>query len=198
MSATARPYGLRPISDFSGTVRPLVMKNGIASGLAANLFKYQAVMLDATNGTITPVTATTDKIYGVFMGVEYTPTGQRPVVADFWPSGSTYVAGLDKMEVCICPAWVDNMRFQIQADGSVPQSAYGAQFNLSNFAAGSTFTGLSAMTAAATPIAAASQGQLQLIEFGEDIDNNVGDAFTDLIVAISYPQAVSGFQTSPG
>jgi len=198
MSATAAPYGLQPISDFSGTVRPLVLKNGIASGLAANIFKYQAVKLDTVNGTITPVTATTDKIYGVFMGVEYTPTGQRPVVADFWPSGSTYVAGLDKMEACICPAWVDNMRFRIQADGTVAQAAYGDQFNLSNFAAGSTVTGLSAMTAAAAAVGVGVQGQLQLIEFGEGINELVGDAFTDLIVAISYPQAVSGFQTSPG
>lgn len=198
MSATATPYGLQPISSFTGTIRPLVLNNGIASGLAANIFKYQALKLDTTNGTVTPVTATTDKIYGIFMGVEYTPTGQRPVVSDFWPTGSTYVAGLDKMQVCICPAWIPGQRFRIQADGTVPQGAFGDQFNLSNFSAGSTVSGLSALTAAATPTGIGVQGQLQLIEFGEGVNEAVGDAFTDLIVAISYPQIVSGFQTSPG
>lgn len=198
MSATSAAYGLQPISDFNGTIRPLVLKNGIASGLASNILKYQAVKLDTTNGTITPVTATADKIFGVFMGVEYTPTGQRPVVSPFWPASATYVSGLDKMEACIVPAWIPGQRFRIQADGTVAQGAFGDQFNLSNFASGSTVTGLSAMSAAATPVGVGVQGQLALIEFGEGIAELVGDAFTDLIVAISYPQVVSGFQTSPG
>ncbi len=198
MSATSSPYGLLPISDQAGIIRPLALKNGIASGLSSNIFRGQAVMLDTTNGTITPCTATTDKIYGVFAGVEYSPTGQRPAVSPFWPASSTYVAGLEVMVAYIWPAWNPNARWRIQADGTVAQGDYGAQFNLSNFSAGSTVTGLSAATANHTAIAGSSQGQLQLIEFGEDINSAVGDAFTDLIVAISYPQAVSGYQTSPG
>lgn len=198
MSSVATPYGLTPISDQAGTTRTLCLKNGIASGLASNIFKGQAVMLDTAAGTITPITATADRIFGVFAGVEYTPTGQRPAVSPFWPASSTYVAGLDVMNVYIWPAWNPNQRWQIQADGSVAQTAYGDQFNISNFAAGNTNTGLSGCTAAAAPVGNGVQGQLQLIEFGEYLNNAPGDAFTDLIVAISFPQAVFTGQVSRG
>lgn len=198
MASTSTPYGLTPISHQSGTPRPVCLKNGIASGLSSNIFRGQAVMLDAGNGTITPITATSDRIYGVFMGVEYTPTGQRPVVSPFWPASSTFVAGLDAMNVYIWEAWDATLRWIIQADGAVAQSAYGDQFNLSNFANGSTVTGLSACTAAAAPVGSGNQGQVQLIEFGEGLGSAVGDAFTDLIVAISFPQAVITGQVSRG
>src|SRR5882672_7264616 len=117
MSSVSTPYGLLPVSSQVGTPRTRCLKNGIASGLAANIFKGEAVMLDAANGTVTPITATTDRIWGVFAGVEYTPTGQRPVVSPFWPSGSTYVAGLDRMDVYIWEATDPTLNWLIQADG---------------------------------------------------------------------------------
>lgn len=196
MSATSSPYGLQPISDAAGTTRLLPLYNGIASGLSSAIYIGQAVTLDTTNGTITPVTATTDKIYGVFAGCEYTPTGQRPS-GGYWPASTTYVAGLNIMIAYVWPAWNPNQRWQIQADGTVAQGDYGAQFNLSNFGNGSTVTQLSTCTANHTAIAGSSQGQLQLIEFAPNVNSAVGDAFTDLIVTIAYPQ-VGGFQTSPG
>lgn len=198
MSLTSAPYGLQPVSNLVGNADPITIKNGIASGLSSNIFRGQAVMLDTTNGTITPVTATTDKIYGVFAGVQYTPTGQRPTYSPFWPASSTYVAGYEDMNVMIWPAWIPGTKWRIQADGTVPQTDYGAGFNLVNFGNGSTVTGLSACQANHTSIAGGSQGQLQLIEFGENINNAVGDTYTDLIVAIAYPQAVFTGILSPG
>lgn len=197
MSATSSPYGLQPISDRAGTTRTHPLYNGIASGLASAIYIGQAVMLDTTNGTITPCTATTDKIFGVFAGCEYTPTGGRPT-GGYWPASATYTANLNIMIAYIWPAWNPNQLWQIQADGIVTQGDFGAQFNLSNFGNGNTLTGLSTQTANHTAIAASSQGQLQLVEFFPGVNSAVGDAFTDLIVAISYPQAVVGFQTSPG
>lgn len=197
MSATAAPYGFQPINSQVGQVRPLRIPNGIASGLAANIFKYQPVFIAVATGTITPVTATTDKIFGVFSGVEYTPIGGRPTVSPFWASGQTYDTTLD-MFAYVWPAWLAGTRFIVQADGAVAQALLGSGFNTSNFAAGSTSTGLSAATVAAAGVAAASQAQWALEEFFPGSNNAIGDAFTDLVVSCAYPQIISGFQTSIG
>lgn len=197
MASTSSAYGLQPISDGAGTPRPLRIPLGIASGLASNIFKYQAVYVAIATGTITPCTATTDKIYGVFAGVEYTPTGGRPTVSPFWASGTTYDTKLD-MFAYVWPAWNPNTRFLIQADGSVAQALLGSGFNISNFSSGSTSTGLGACTAAAAGVGAGSQAQLALQEFFPGDNNAIGDAFTDLIVGVAYPQIISGFQVSIG
>jgi hypothetical protein len=197
MASTSSPYGLIPIGDATGTVRTQRIPNGISQSYGANIFTNQPVKINPTYGTIEAVTATTDKIFGVFMGVYYTPPGGQPTPSAIWPSGGTY-STTDDMFVWVVPAWVPGMRFQIQADGTVAQALLGSQFNLSNFAAGSTLVGLSNCTAAFAGVAGASQGQLVLEEFYPGVNSAIGDAYTDLIVGVSYPQIVGGFQTSIG
>jgi hypothetical protein len=197
MASTSSPYGLQVISDMVGSVRPLNIPNGIASGYAANIFYGSPVVLNASTGVLQAVTATTDKIYGVFLGCYYTATGGDPRPSPFWASGATYASN-ELMYAQIIPGWIPGLRFQIQADGAVDQTALGAEFNLSNFTAGSTITGQSAITAAATQVAASSQGQLVLHEFYPGVNSAIGDAYTDLIVSIAYPQAGNGYQTSIG
>lgn len=193
MATIAAPYGVQPISHTSGTPREQRMANGIASGTSGNIFKFQPITLVA--GLIVPVTLTTQKIFGIFMGVEFTPSGGRPAVSPYWPSGQTYTT-TDWMNVYYVPAWDPNLRFQVQADGSVAQASMGAQFNIASVA-GNTTTGLSAASVSATPVSTSSQGQFFLHEFFPGVNDpvNGGDAFTDLIVGIAYPQE-SGFQTS--
>lgn len=197
MASTSSPYGAQPISDLTGTPRTLRIPFGIASGLASNIFKFQPVYMAVATGTLTPITATTDKLYGFFAGVEYTPTGGRPAVSPFWASGTTYDTTLD-MFAYIWPAWLPGLRIQVQADGAVLQTAMPASFNFSNFSAGSTATGLSACTVSATEVSAASQGQLVLTEFATGVNSAVGDAYTDLICQVTYPQVVFTGATSVG
>jgi hypothetical protein len=198
MSGTSSPYGLIPQSDQVGTIRPLRIPAGIASGLSSNIFKYQPVKMAVATGTITPVTATTDQIFGVFQGVEYTPSvNGRPIVSNFWPASATWTNTAD-MFVYIWPAWVPGTRWAIQADGSVAQALLGSGFNFTNLSAGSTTTGFSQATVAAAGVAASSQGQVALVEFYTGLNSTIGDLFTDLIVSIAYPQIVSGFQVSIG
>jgi hypothetical protein len=200
MAAISSPYGAQPISSQVGNVRPMRIPLGIASGLSSNIFKWQPVKLVAsggTAGTLTPCTVTTDPIFGIFAGVEYTPTGGRPAVSPFWASGTTYDSTLD-MFAYVWPAWLPDMRIKIQADGTVPQTLLGSSFNFSNFSAGSTTVGLSQCTAAHAGVAASSQGQLTLVEFATDVGDAVGDAFTDLICIIALPQIGPAPQTSIG
>lgn len=186
MASAASPYGFVPISHMSGTPRTLRMPNGIASGLGSNIFKYQPVKL--VSGVIQPITASSDVLFGVFAGVEYTPTNQRPVESNFWPSGSTYQTGtggaaLFDMFVYVWPAWDTSLRFQAQADGSVAQSLMGSEFNTSAPTAGSTTTGLSAASIAAAGVGTSTQGQWTFIEYATGVnDGYPNDSFADMIV----------------
>jgi hypothetical protein len=200
MAATSTPYGAQIVSDQSGTVRPVRMPLGIASGYAANIFKFQPIKL--VNGLIQACTnpgGTPDPIFGFFDGVEFTPVGGRPAVSPFWPAGTVYDSTY-QMFVYFTPAWIPNFRVRIQADGSVAQALMGSQFNFTNLAAGSTSTGLSQCTVGAAGVVSGSQGQLALTEFDTAVGDPFagGDAFTDLICTVAYPQVGFGAQKSIG
>jgi hypothetical protein len=207
MASVSSPYGAQVISDNTGTVRGHRIPLGIASGYAANIFKDMPVKMipsgnGASSGTLQAVTnpgGTPDAIFGFFAGVEYTPVGGRPVVSPFWPSGTTYDTGY-QMFVYITPAWLPGLRVRVQADGSVAQALMGSSFNFTNLTAGSTATGLSNCTVGAAGVAAGSQGQLTLIEFSTDVGDPFGggDAYTDLICEIAYPQIGPRGQNSIG
>ena len=199
MALTSGPYGFVPISHQSGTPRTIRMPFGIASGYASNIFKYQPISLNTTTGVIQAVAATSTQIFGIFAGVEYTPTGGRPAVSPFWPAGAVYDNTQD-MQAYFWPAWDASLRLQVQANGSVAQAAMGSQFNIANPTAGSTGSGLSAAGVLFGGVNAASQGQFFLSEFFTGINDQYGggDAFTDLIVGVSYNQVGPGFQTSIG
>lgn len=201
MAATSSPYGAQVISDqASGMANQIRIPMGIASGLASNIFKYQPVKLAVATGTITPVTnngGVPDAIFGIFGGVEYTPTGGRPAVSPFWASGTVYDTTLD-MWAWVWPMYLPGSRIQVQADGAVAQALLGSSFNFTNLTAGSTFTGQSACTVGAAGVAAGSQGQLVLVEFGVNVGDAVGDAYTDLICTVAYPQVGFAGQNSIG
>lgn len=200
MSLVAAPYGLQPISSQVGIPRPLRMPLGIASGYAANIFKYSAVTLVPATGVLNAVTnpgGVPQGIFGIFAGVEYTPVGGRPAVSPFWASGTVYDPTYD-MFVYLWPAWTPDTRFRVQADGSVAQPLMGQQFNITNPAAGNTATGLGACTVGAAGIGQGAQGQFALIEFDNGINETPGDAFTDLVVTIALPQIGFGPQPSIG
>ncbi len=200
MASTSSPYGFQPISHQSGTPRTLRMAGGIASAYGTAIYKFQPITLVA--GSIQPITGATDKIFGIFAGVEFTPTGGRPTESPFWPAGSTYQTSggvpLFDMWVYYWDAWDASLRFQVQADGAVAQALMGSQFNPSNFTNGSTITGLSAATIAAAGVGTGTQGSFFLEGFAPNVNDpvNGNDAYTDLIVGISRNQVGPGVQTS--
>ena len=202
MAATASPYGIQVISDQVGFApRPARIVNGITNGLAQNIFKGQPVKLNPLTGTLLPCTnpgGTPDQIYGVFMGVDYTPLGGRPTESPFWPAGATVDTTQDFL-VYYYPLWLPSSRIRIQADGSVGQVSLGSGFNFTNIGAGSTFTGSSQATVGAAGVAAGSQAQLTLVEFYDtQVLDTIGDAFTDLICTVAYPQVGFRGQNSIG
>lgn len=202
MASVSSPYGVQVISDQTGVApRPWRIPNGIASGFASSIFKGQPVKMSAVTGTIQPLTnpgGTPDQVLAIFDGVDFTPLGGRPSVSPFWPAGQQVNAGEDFL-VYLFPLWIPGYRLRVQADGAVPQALLGSGFNFSNLAAGNTFTGLSACTVAAAGVPAGSQAQLTFTEFYDGVVTDaIGDAFTDLICTVAYPQLGFRGQNSIG
>ena len=184
MSATSAPFGLRPAFHPSGLDRAQALAGGIPSAYATDILKGQAVLYVAGSGVIEPVNATGDAVSGAFAGVEWTDTTGRRRVSNYWPANTAYQTGS-----CVAYFYNDpNIVYEIQADGSVAQTAIGADANLSNFAAGSNVTGLSQATMVATPLSTGTQGQLQILDLAPYPDNAWGDAFTIVRVQVARRQ----------
>ena len=184
MSATNAPFGLRPAFHPSGLDRAQALANGIPSAYSSDILKGQAVLYVAGSGVIEPVNATGDSLSGAFAGVEWTDTTGRRRVSNYWPANTAYQTGS-----CVAYFYNDpNIVYEIQADGSVAQTALGLDANLSNFAAGSNVTGLSQATMVATPLSTGAQGQVQILDIAPYPGNDWGDAFTIVRVQVARRQ----------
>jgi hypothetical protein len=137
MSATNAPFGLRPAFHPSGLDRAQALAGGIASGYGSDILKGQPVRY-VTGGTIEPAAAG-QSFAGAFAGVEFTDTTGRRRVSNYWPASTAYQTGS-----CVAYFYNDPLIvYEIQADGSLAQTAIGDQADLSNTTAGSNVTGLS-------------------------------------------------------
>ena len=184
MSATSAPFGLRPAFHPSGLDRAQALANGITSGFASDILKGQPVTYVAASGVIEPVNSTSDALAGAFAGVEWTDTTGRRRVANYWPANTAYQTGS-----CVAYFYNDpNIVYEIQADGSVAQTAVGLEANFTNLTAGSTTTGLSQCTMSATIQSTGVQGQLQILDIAPYPGNDWGDAYTIVRVQVAKRQ----------
>lgn len=184
MSATNAPFGLRPAFHPSGLDRAQALAGGIPSAYSSDILKGQAVLYVAGSGVIEPVNATGDALSGAFAGVEWTDTTGRRRVSNYWPANTAYQTGS-----CVAYFYNDpNIVYEIQADGSVAQTAIGLDANLSNFAAGSNVTGLSQATLSASILSTGVQGQVQVLDLAPYVDNAWGDNFTIVRVQVARRQ----------
>lgn len=182
MSATSAPFGLRPAFHPSGLDRAQALANGIASGLASDILKGQAVKY-TTSGTITPVTST-EAFVGAFAGVEWTDTTGRRRISNYWPANTAYQTGS-----CVAYFYADqNIVYEIQTDATVAQTSIGDEANLSNLTAGSNVTGLSQATLSATLAGVGNTAQMRILDIAPYADNAWGDAYVIVRANISNYQ----------
>jgi hypothetical protein len=186
MSATNLPFGLNPIRHVNGKFIPNPRPYVIASGYNTDIYYGSPVILN-TNGTIVVGTTAAD-IVGVFAGVQFIRNNTALFEpSTFWPANTTYVAG-----TCVAWVWDDpGIIFEIQANGSVAQTAVGDQADFVNPGAGSTTTGRSTATINSTLAGAGVQAQLRIVGPSTRIDNAFGDAFTVVEAMIARHQYVS-------
>ena len=185
MVAVSNPFGIVPVNHPTGLSRAEVLDAGIPSAYGTAIYMYQPVLL-ATAGQIQPVAANNVDFIGVFMGCQFTPLGGRPTYSTCWPAGTVLETGT----TCRVFYTTDPMiEFEVQASGSVAQTAIGDQVNVNNFAANAA--GYSQATVDPTVVAAGNQGQFRVMGLALRPDNAWGDAFTILRVAIARHQFVA-------
>ena len=186
MSATATPYGFKPVNEigglpYAGSTRQIK----IASGYASNIYYGQVVSIVAA-GTIQVVTTNGDNstpfpagTIGVFVGCTYTnPSTKQLTFAQYWPTGTV---ASDAMAYVIDDY---NTLFQVQADGSLAQTVLGSNAILAavqSTSTGSTSTGNST-TALSASVATTSGYAFRIVDFVESTTSTVGDAYTDVLV----------------
>ena len=186
MSAVLAPYGCRPVFHPSGVIRQTELLNGVASGLASNIFTQSPVKYDGvTNlGTLILTAAGADTTVGVFAGAEWASAG-RYFVSPYWPSGQTYDAtGPMRVYLTDDKAIV----YEAQANGSVAATAVGQGANLVGAVSGNASTsGVSTQVLNATLTGATAATFIVKDRAPYDY-NQWGDAFTELRVAIATYQ----------
>jgi len=194
MSALLQPFGLRPAFHPSGLDRAQALAGGIPSGYASNILKGQPIVYGTTAnsgtlGTIQPALVT-GTATGAFAGVEWTDTTGRRRVSNYWPASTAYTAGS-----CVAYFYNDNnIVYEIQADGSMAQTTIGNEYMFTNITSGSTTTGLSQCTlGSATAVGNGVQGQMRVVDIGQGVDNNWGDAYTIVRVVLSNSQFFGAF-----
>jgi len=186
MSATATPYGFKPVNEigglpYAGSTRQIK----IASGYASNIY-YGSVVSIVAAGTIQVVTTNGDNstpfpagTIGVFVGCTYTnPSTKQLTFSQYWPTGTV---ASDAMAYVVDDY---NTLFQVQADGSLAQATLGSNAILAavqSTSTGSTTTGNS-NTAISATVATTSGYAFRIVDFVESTTSTVGDAYTDVLV----------------
>ena len=185
MSSTNAPFGMRPSFHPSGLDRAVALANGIASAYNTGILKGQPVALN-TSGNI--IAATAGSAYqGAFAGHEYTDLTGRRLVSNQWIANTAYQTGSEVTYYYSDP----NIVYDIQADGSLAQTAIGDQANFSNISAGSTTTGLSQCTISTSLAGSGAVGDMRIIGLTPAVDNAFGDAYTVVQVQVSRSQYVA-------
>jgi hypothetical protein len=162
--------------------RAQALAGGIVSGYTSDILKGQAVKY-VTGGVIQPVTST-EAFVGAFAGCEWTDTTGRRRISNYWPANTAYQTGS-----CVAYFYADqNIVYEIQADGSVAQTAIGDEANLSNLAAGSNVTGLSQATLSTTLAGVGNTAQMRIIDLAPYPGNAWGDSYTIVRANISNYQ----------
>ena len=183
MSATAFPYGLRPVGKTSAGYNSHGFSTApIASGYGTAI-NFGDVVARAADGTIVKDTGTTTLTpIGVFLGCEYTDNTGRKQHAQNWPAGTVASDAKAKFESD------PNSLFAIQADGSVAQTAVGANAAIVQTAGA---LGRSRNALQASSVATTSTLPLRIVGIAEMPENAAGDAFTDVIVKFNNHQSTT-------
>jgi len=180
MSATNAPFGFRPVYHPSGNI----VANLYEPTVATNAAIYQGDPVILTGATSVCIIAvgtggSPGLVAGVFAGCEYVDVDGKPTYKPYWP-GSTSGATNIKF-------WVYDqldLVFEVQAAGSLANTSIADSADYT-YAAGSTYTGISASYLSTTLAGAATSKQFRIIGLGQQVDNAWSDAYTVVRVQIA-------------
>jgi len=187
MAATASPYGLRAVNElgglpYAGSTRSFLIN---PAGYNTNIFNGSIVAVNTAGyiEIVTTVGSSAGDIFpagtiGVFVGCSFVNAQGQQMFSQYYPAGTTGV---------VTALVIDDDRtvFQVQAAGSLGQTALGMNAVLN--AAQSTSTGSTSFgnsnTAISVSVASTATFGLKIVDFvNKEGFSEVGDAFTDVLV----------------
>lgn len=215
MSTTLKPFGLKPSFHPSGLDRstPFAGTNSFVTGTpdySANyslssgqaFYQYTPVAVNSS-GALTLAAATGTRLIGSFDGVEFTDSQGRRSVSK-WAAKTT----LDASTEIVFWLFTDpQLVYEIQAEGTVANTAIGKEFDFSTtsgyttadgFSIGNGGAGFSTTALANTAVTAGTgQGQVKVVGLGREVAyptgelNAWGDTNTIVQVQIANSQLVA-------
>jgi hypothetical protein len=188
MVATAAPFGMIPARRIgSGYNTQGFTRYKIASGYATNIFFGDVVKLVADGVVEKDVGTTTLTPVGVFLGCEYTGAGGL----NYRLHGQLYPANTVDDNIIAYVLDDPDAEFLMQGDGSVPQTAVGANAAIVQ-TAGTVKFGKSKNALDVSSINTTSTLPLRITGFGLGTDgtsiNEPGDSFTNVRVKFNNHQ----------
>lgn len=189
MSSTSAPFGLRPAKYWAGGGGSQALQYnsaGISSGYTSSIYENSAIKY-STAGTLNIATSAEDFL-GAFVGVKYTPDGDRPRITNYWPASQALATS-----TTAAAYFYDDptLLYEIQANGTLAQTAIGDQGDLVNAGSGNSITGLSQAMINSTLAGSGTQAQLSIKGLALNVDNDWGDAFTVVQVTLARSQYIS-------
>ena len=186
MASTATPYGLRAVNElgglpYAGSTRTFLID---PAGYNANIFNGSIVAVN-TSGyleIVTTVGSSSGNIFpagtvGVFVGCSFVNAQGQTMYSQYYPANTTGVVQAMVIDD-------DRTVFQVQAAGTLAQTALGMNAILNavqSTSTGSTQNGNS-NTAISISVASTATYALKIVGFVQGPFSTVGDAYTDVLV----------------
>jgi hypothetical protein len=186
MASTATPYGLRAVNElgglpYAGSTRTFLIN---PAGYNANIFNGSIVAVNTAGylEIVTTVGSTAGDVFpagvvGVFVGCSFVNAQGQTMYSQYYPANTTGVVQALVIDD-------DRTVFQVQAAGTLAQTALGMNAILNaaqSTSTGSTTTGNS-NTAISISTAATATYALKIVGFVQSPFSTVGDAYTDVLV----------------
>lgn len=189
MSATAAPYGFKPVQKLGGTPYAGSTRSYAfdPAGYATSVYSGSLVYMKGTgyieivsatgeDGTTNafPAGTTLTGALGVFVGCSYINTQGQLIFSQYYPANALNATAF----VVDDPTVV----FQVQAAGVISQAEIGANVFMQTGAitTGSTVTGNS--TASVNPGSVTTTAPFRIMGVAPIVGNAAGDAYTDILV----------------
>lgn len=190
MSATAYPFGMIPVANLAAGYNTQGYETfDILDGYTTSIF-YGDVVKMATTGLIQKDTGTTTLTpYGVFLGCSFVqPATGFYLNSQFWLASTitSVTTGAGRPMAQVASDWGQGV-YMIQADGSIPQSALGANGDIVQTAGTSTF-GKSRNALSSVTLDTVSTRPLRVVGLADIPGNAWGDAFTIVLVKFNGTQ----------
>ena len=186
MASTATPYGLRAVNElgglpYAGSTRTFLID---PAGYNTNIFNGSIVAVN-TSGyleIVTTVGSSAGSIFpagtvGVFVGCSFVNAQGQTMYSQYYPANTTGVVQAMVIDD-------DRTVFQVQAAGTLAQTALGMNAILNavqSTSTGSTQNGNS-NTAISVSVASTATYALKIVGFVQGPFSTVGDAYTDVLV----------------